>query len=154
MPDERTRQVLHAHRANHTRLPSSPFEHLRFWLNSGLRPETRTLINRIIMSFNRAKEPKTTRLPGCRVTEAEKKQIENRAEDCGLSVSDYLVRSALRRQTRTKHDVHVINELRAINDTLRGIYHGAVGRKPEELQRLLESVVRAINRIGENGFES
>lgn len=106
------------------------------------------------MAFRRADEPKNARLPGCRVTEAEKKQIENRAEDCGLTVSDYLVRSALGRQTRTKHDVHVINELRAINDTLREIYHGATGRKPEELRTVLESTVRAIDRIGENGFES
>lgn len=105
------------------------------------------------MVFKRKEEPKTARLPGCRVTGKEKQLIESRAADCSLSVSEYLVRSALSRQTRTKHDVHVINELRAINDRIRDIYHGSVDKKPDELWPVLEAAVRAIDRIGENGFE-
>ena len=104
------------------------------------------------MSFSRASKPKDTRLPACRVTATEKQAIENRAEDCGLSVSEFLVRSALGRQTRTRHDVHVINELRAINDTLRGIYLTAGEHKPDELRPILEAVVQAIDRIGNMGL--
>lgn len=103
------------------------------------------------MVFRRSAAPKTTRLV-CRLTEADKAWLQGKAEDCGLSVSEYVLRAALGRQTRTRHDVHVINELRAINATLREIYGAASGRKPVELTAVLEAVVRAIDRVGTQGL--
>lgn len=103
-----------------------------------------------MMSFRRTENKKTRRLPACRVSEEEKTQIEYRAKDCGLSVSELLIRAALGRQTRTKHDVSVINDLLAINQTIRDLYH-VKEHKPEELRVVLEAVVRAIDRVGREG---
>lgn len=105
------------------------------------------------MPFKKSATPKTTRLI-CRITAADKEWLQGKADNCGLSVSEYVLRAALGRQTRTRHDVHVINELRAINATLREIYHGAPARRPEELRPVLEAVVRAIERVGAGGIGS
>lgn len=87
-------------------------------------------------------------MPACRVSEEEKNKIEYRAKDCGLSLSEFLIRTALGRQTRTKHDVSVINDLREINQTIRELYR-VKEHKPEELRVVLEAVVRAIDRVGQ-----
>lgn len=100
------------------------------------------------MSFSRSENKKTRRLPACRVSEEEKNKIEYRAKDCGLSLSEFLIRTALGRQTRTKHDVSVINDLREINQTIRELYR-VKEHKPEELRVVLEAVVRAIDRVGQ-----
>ncbi len=100
------------------------------------------------MSFRRSENKKTRRLPACRVSEEEKNKIEYRAKDCGLSLSEFLIRTALGRQTRTKHDVSVINDLREINQTIRELYR-VKEHKPEELRVVLEAVVRAIDRVGQ-----
>lgn len=105
------------------------------------------------MTFRRSENKKTSRLSACRIHADEKRKIEERAKDCGLSVSEFLIRTALGRQTRTRCDVHVINELRAINETIREIY-SAYEHKPDELRLVLDAVVRAIDRVGEAGFKS
>lgn len=102
------------------------------------------------MAFRKSDAPKTERFE-LRMTAAAKQRLQGQADDCGLSVSEYILRAALGRQTRTRHDVHVINELRAVNATLREIYHAAPGRKPVELTPVLEAVVRAIDRVGWGG---
>jgi hypothetical protein len=101
-----------------------------------------------MVSFRRSENKKTRRLPACRVSEEEKNKIEYRAKDCGLSLSEFLIRTALGRQTRTKHDVSVINDLREINQTIRELYR-VKEHKPEELRVVLEAVVRAIDRVGQ-----
>lgn len=104
------------------------------------------------MAFRKVDKPKTKAIL-IRVSDEEKTAIEERAEDCKLTASEYILRSALGKQTRTRHDVSVINQLIVLGETIRETYHSEKPRSADELQPVLEAVVRAIDRIGKEGVK-
>ena len=58
-----------------------------------------------------------------------------------------MLRAALARQTRSKLDLHQINELRRLTRALRELYFDATPINDERLQPVLAAAVRALNRI-------
>lgn len=104
------------------------------------------------MTFHKAANPKTDRLY-CRVTDEQKKEIHAKANDCAMTTSEFLLKSALGKQTRTRQDVLVINQLMLLGRQLRDIYASEAPRAAEELQPVLDAVVRAIDRVGNGSAE-
>lgn len=100
------------------------------------------------MGFKKSKAPKTTTLQ-LRLKQEEKAEIQAKADDCMMSLSEFVLRAALGRQTRTQHDLHLVTELCRVADLLREIYHAEKPREASELEPVLNAVVKAIDRIGE-----
>ena len=53
-------------------------------------------------------------LPAIRYFEEEEALVREKAHDSGMSVGQFVLAAALKRQTRSKIDSHVINELRRL----------------------------------------
>lgn len=102
------------------------------------------------MAFKKVENPKTS-LINVRTTVDQKAEIAQKAHDCNLSMSDYLLRCALGRQTRTRMDTHIINELRLLGEQQKALYHLGNGRDADKLQAILNAIVRAVDRIWTNG---
>lgn len=98
------------------------------------------------MRFKSVEDPKTERLY-IRVTPDEKAVIEQKANDCYLPVSDFVLRCAEGRQTRSKMDLHVINELRLMAMQLKEIYHAEKPRAATELDPVMEVVIKKMCEI-------
>jgi uncharacterized protein (DUF1778 family) len=113
---------------------------------------TNGTLTEITMTFHKAANPKTDRLY-CRVTDEQKKEIHAKANDCAMTTSEFLLKSALGKQTRTRQDVLVINQLMLLGSQLRDIYASEAPRAAEELQPVLDAVVRAIDRVGNGSAE-
>lgn len=104
----------------------------------------------ISVAFKKVENPKTA-LINVRATEDQKAEIEQKARDCNLSMSAYMLRCALGRQTRTRMDTHIINELRLLGEQQKAFYHLGNGRHADKLQSILDAIVQAIDRIWANG---
>jgi hypothetical protein len=102
------------------------------------------------MVFEKVENPKTA-LINMRVTQLQKDEITQKAKDCNLSVSDYVLRCALGRQTRTRMDIHTINELRILGEQQKTLYRQSGGKHAEELRIVLAAIVNAIDRIWQAG---
>jgi hypothetical protein len=98
------------------------------------------------VAFRKVENPKTA-LILVRVTANQKAEIAQKAQDCNLSMSEYLLRCALGRQTRTRIDTHIINELRLLGEQQKMLYHLGGGRQADKLQAILDAIVQAIDRI-------
>jgi hypothetical protein len=98
------------------------------------------------MTFRKTDNPKDTFLK-MRLTEWDKIEIQGKASDCQLSMSEYLIRSALNRQTRSRMDVHQILEIRTLTRALRDMYFNGTPANDERLQPVLDAAVRALNRL-------
>lgn len=99
------------------------------------------------MSFRSVENPKTARVY-IRVTPDEKAVIEQRANDCCLPVSDFVLRCAKSKQTRSKIDTLIINELRLFAMQLKEIYQAEKPRVANELDPVMEAVVKKMCEIG------
>lgn len=102
------------------------------------------------MAFKKVDNPKTA-LINVRATADQKAEIAQKARDCNLSISDYVLRCTLGRQTRTRMDTHIINELRLLGEQQKALYHLGNGRHAGQLQAVLDAIVRAIDRIWSSG---
>lgn len=102
------------------------------------------------MAFRKIDNPKTA-LINVRATAEQKAEIAQKAHDCNLSISDYVLRCTLGRQTRTRMDTHIINELRLLGEQQKALYHVRNGLHADKLQSILDAIVRAIDRIWANG---
>lgn len=99
------------------------------------------------MGFRSVENPKTSQIL-IRVTPDEKADIQAKADACYLPISQFMLKCAQGRQTRSKFEMHLINELMLIARQLKEIYHAEKPRVASELEPVLAAVVRAIDRIG------
>jgi hypothetical protein len=98
------------------------------------------------MTFKRSSDAKgKTVLIRC--TEAEKLELQHRAKLANLSLSEFLLRSALRHAITVKTDMHNVLEIRALINTLRDIYNENAVPGDERLQPVLDEAVEALRRI-------
>lgn len=88
-------------------------------------------------------------LPRVRATRAEREQVERNANDCGLSIGEYIRLTSLGRKTRSRTAALIINELRLIGNDVKQIHADAPNVDRTKLSQLLEQVIEAIKRVGE-----
>lgn len=100
------------------------------------------------MRFKNVDNPKTERLE-IRVTAEEKADLKQRADACLMSVSEFLLKAGQGRQTHSKHDLRVINELRLIGLQLKEIYKQQQPRNATELDPVMAAIIQSIVKIGE-----
>lgn len=82
-----------------------------------------------------------------------KEQLKQKADDCGLSLTDYLLRCGLGRPIRSRVNAVIINELRDFASLIKQIRtedveQGREGSWDNEYREVLKAVVTAIERIG------
>lgn len=82
-----------------------------------------------------------------RVTRDEKKLIEQKAADCGMSVSQFVRNLALGKPVRSRVVATIINDLRDLADLQKDFYQRGGKQHEKEYRRILESIVLAIERV-------
>lgn len=83
-----------------------------------------------------------------RATKAEKELIEQKATDCGMSLSEYMLKSALGKPVRSKVAATIINELRELGQQQKDLYQA--NRDDTFATRynaILNALVGAIERV-------
>lgn len=95
------------------------------------------------MRFKAVANPKTERLV-IRVTREEKAEIEAKARDCLLPVSEFVLKTVLAKRTRTQHDLHLMNQMRQIGLQIKEIYAAEKPREAKELEPVLTEIVKSI----------
>lgn len=98
------------------------------------------------MGFQPSLNPKKTNLI-VRTTFEDKKEIKNRADDCALTLTDYVIKCCLGRQTRTRMDVQIINELRLLGNQQKELFQKYNGQHSTELSNVLDRLIAAADRI-------
>lgn len=83
-----------------------------------------------------------------RVTPETHALLREKALDVGLSVPAYLVTCGLGKQTRTKTDAHVLNELRRLGDLQKQLCREHDGALSPEYTAVLVEILSAMGRIG------
>jgi hypothetical protein len=82
-----------------------------------------------------------------RCLEVEKAQLQQKAADCGMTVTAYMVSAALGRQTRSKVDAQILNELRRLGGLQKHLFTEGGGKLSKELAAVLAEVQAAIARV-------
>jgi uncharacterized protein (DUF1778 family) len=95
-----------------------------------------------------------------RLTAEDKAAIEGKARDRKLTVTDYLTRAGLGRAMRQRSDVDAINllrecvdELKAMHASLQGIPEAGRALSPASMERTMDAVCAAIQRVWHSGDE-
>lgn len=102
------------------------------------------------MAFAKVDNPKTE-IYKMRLTKDEKAALIAKAEECAMPLSEYLLAVGLKRQTRGRADVEAINLLREIAAGLKALHDVADDIHEQHLQRALDEVVHAIQRVWSEG---
>jgi hypothetical protein len=102
------------------------------------------------MAFRAVENPKAASIK-VYATFSQKAEVAQKAQDCNLSMSDYVLCCALGRQTLSRMDTHIINELRSLGEQQKALYYLSDGRHADKLQAILDAIVRAIDRIWTGG---
>ena len=87
-------------------------------------------------------------LPAVRCFEEEEKQVREKAHDSGMSIGQFMLSAALKRQTRSKIDSHVVNELRRLGGLQKHLFIEGNGAFSKEYANVLIEITEAIKRIG------
>jgi hypothetical protein len=90
---------------------------------------------------------RTGRLPPIRCHEEDEQLVRQKAADCQQSVGQFLLAAALGRQTRSKVDEHVLNELRRLGGLQKHLFNEGGGKLSRELAAVLVALHKAIARI-------
>lgn len=98
------------------------------------------------MKFKNVDNPKCAQLL-IRLTPDEKRDLEAKAADCCMTVSSFVLKVIQGRQTRTKHDLRLVNELRSVAMELKAIYLAEKPRNATELELVMKAIAEAIDRI-------
>lgn len=98
------------------------------------------------MAFKKVDNPKTE-ICKLRVTKEEKAALLEKAAECALPLSEYLLAVGLRRQTRGRADVDTINLLRDVVAGLKALHEVAGEVHEAALQQALDETVSAIQRV-------
>lgn len=97
--------------------------------------------------FQNKEITKNTQIP-IRATKAEKELIEQKAADCGMSLSEYMLKSALGKPVRSKVAATIINELRELAQQQKDLYQADRSESfASEYNTILNVLVGAIERI-------
>lgn len=113
---------------------------------SGLRPETPKESD--ITVSNSEQRKRTGRLPPIRCFEKEEGLVRQKAADCSVSVGQFMLAAALGRQTRSKMDEHILNELRRLGGLQKHLFNEGGGVLSKEYAAVLVELRAAIARIG------
>lgn len=82
-----------------------------------------------------------------RCLETEKMRLQQKAADCGMTVTAYMMAAALGRQTRTKIDTHILTELRRLGGLQRHLFNESGGKMSKEFAAVLVEIQAAIARV-------
>lgn len=82
-----------------------------------------------------------------RVTPEEKIAIEEKARDVNLSPPAFLLAAGFGRQTRTRGDEHLVNELRRLGGLQKHLFNEGGGLLSKEYSQVLVAIRDAIERI-------
>jgi hypothetical protein len=83
-----------------------------------------------------------------RVSDRDRDAIAAKAASSGLPIAEYVRRCALGRQTPSRVDARLINELRRLGGLQKHLYNGDRDRGPQYAEILLE-LTDAIRRVGQ-----
>lgn len=78
----------------------------------------------------------------------EYKTVKEKAADTGLTLAEYIRRCSLGRQTRSKIEGQIINELRKLGGLQKHLYNEEGGSHGDEYAAVLRAITAAIQRIG------
>ncbi|NMZ14948.1 mobilization protein [Pseudomonas proteolytica] len=92
---------------------------------------------------------RTGRLPPVRCFEEEEKTVREKAEDCGMSIGQFMLSAALARKTKSKVDKHIINELRKLGGLQKHLFKEGGGVFSKDYAAVLVEIQAAIRRIEE-----
>jgi hypothetical protein len=98
------------------------------------------------MKFKYVADPKSAQLL-IRLTPDEKRDLAAKAADCCMPVSAFVLKAIQGRQTRTRHDLRLVNELRSVAMELKAIYQAEKPRNAIELEPVMQTIAAAIERI-------
>lgn len=93
-------------------------------------------------------ERKAVKAYPVRFTPEQYEAVTEKANDCGLSLAEYIRRCALGRQTRSKIDSQIINELRKLGGLQKHLFNEEGGRHGDEYAAVLRVITATIQRIG------
>lgn len=74
--------------------------------------------------------------------------VQEKAADTGLSLAAFIRRCALGRQTRSKIEGQIINELRKLGGLQKHLFTESGGTNSAEYAAILREITAAIQRIG------
>jgi hypothetical protein len=83
-----------------------------------------------------------------RVSKEEGDALREKALDVGKSVPEFLRSCALGRQTRTKVDTHILNELRRLGELQRSLCKENGGALSTEYAAVLLEIISAVRKVG------
>ena len=87
-------------------------------------------------------------LPAIRCFEEEEALVREKAHDSGMSIGQFMLAAALKRQTRSRIDAHIINELRRLGGLQKHLFSQGDGALSREYANVLVEITNAIKRIG------
>jgi hypothetical protein len=87
-------------------------------------------------------------LSAVRCFDEEELLVREKAHDCGTSVGQFMLNAALQRQTRSRIDAHIINELRRLGGLQRHLFSQGGGALSREYANVLVEITEAVKRIG------
>jgi hypothetical protein len=86
-------------------------------------------------------------LPAIRCFEEEEALVRQKAQDSGMSIGRFMLAAALKRQTRSRIDAHIINELRRLGGLQKHLFSQGDGALSREYANVLMEIADAIKRI-------
>ncbi|MCQ4313896.1 mobilization protein [Pseudomonas stutzeri] len=86
-------------------------------------------------------------LPAIRCFEEEEALVREKAHDSGMSIGQFMLAAALKRQTRSRIDAHIINELRRLGGLQKYLFRQGDGVHSREYANVLVEIADAIKRI-------
>ena len=99
------------------------------------------------MAFKTTDEPLTTRLY-IRFSEPQKKQLRENAEQCLVSMSEFVRRASLGKRIIPRTDYQMLNELRRQGGNLRNLLSSKIdGAKDKEIALAAIEALRDIVRV-------
>ena len=98
------------------------------------------------MIFKDSLDSLTARL-SLRSTPEDKTEIQRQAKLANLSLSEFMIRAALRHPISVKTDMHNVHEVRFFIEALRDIYNDGQPVNDERLRPVLNAAVDALKRI-------
>lgn len=87
-------------------------------------------------------------LPAIRCFEDEEALVREKAQDCGMSVGQFMLTATLKRKTRSRIDSHIINELRRLGGLQKHLFTEGSGVFSKEYTNVLVEITATIKRIG------
>jgi hypothetical protein len=85
-----------------------------------------------------------------RATPEDHADLLEKARDCGMSLPAYLRACGMGRQTRSKIDSHILNELRRLGGLQKHLFNEGKGIGSKEFSEVLQELKTAIGSVAPN----